>query len=375
MRATSLPRIATLLAALATTARGLRLPPSAVNGPAIGRRGALGLGAAAATSGSLLPALLPSAAASAADGVSASAGAIGAASVCDPAVSLVRTASGAEITLVGTAHISEESAELVRQVIRTVRPDVVMLELDPSRARGLMQRRSPAATTATPSDATALASPSPSSPPPPPRTPSFGMGQLAGRLIRGDLEGAGAQAVGVGLSSLYKQLDSMGFQSGAEFVAAVEEADALHASILLGDRDARETVKRLRDALAEVISDPAFASGQAAPPASLAVGGGASGSGGSGGGEFTRESVLSTMAVLKQRENVRELTSYLRTSVPPLYEALIAERDDYMARSLLRSDGRRIVAVVGLAHVDGIEARIASDGKRLAKPRPLCAAA
>ena len=41
--------------------------------------------------------------------------------------------------------------------------------------------------------------------------------------------------------------------------------------------------------------------------------------------DFTKENVMSTMAVLKQRENVRQLTAYLKSAVPPLYTALIAE--------------------------------------------------
>ena len=35
--------------------------------------------------------------------------------------------------MIGTAHISEESANLVRRTIRTIKPDVVMIELDPKR--------------------------------------------------------------------------------------------------------------------------------------------------------------------------------------------------------------------------------------------------
>eukprot|EP00966_Prymnesium_polylepis_P235926 5456382-Prymnesium_polylepis.2 len=45
----------------------------------------------------------------------------------------------------------------------------------------------------------------------------------------------------------------------------------------------------------------------------------------------------------------------MRAEAAPLYDALIGERDAYMARSLLDSPGRRIVAVVGMAHMDGIE--------------------
>lgn len=35
--------------------------------------------------------------------------------------------------MIGTAHISEESANLVRRTIKKVQPDVVMIELDPKR--------------------------------------------------------------------------------------------------------------------------------------------------------------------------------------------------------------------------------------------------
>ena len=38
-----------------------------------------------------------------------------------------------EVVIIGTAHISDESAKLVQRTIRTVSPDVVMIELDPKR--------------------------------------------------------------------------------------------------------------------------------------------------------------------------------------------------------------------------------------------------
>jgi pheromone shutdown protein TraB len=124
-------------------------------------------------------------------------------------------------------------------------------------------------------------------------------------------------------------------------------------------------VRRLRDALGEVLLAPqgTYGSG-AAPPAALveATSGNPS--------EFTKETVSSAMAVLKQRDNVRALSQYLKSELPPLYTALIAERDAYMARSLLESDGQKLVAVVGLAHVDGIEAAILREaGARDARPR------
>ncbi|KAJ1474572.1 hypothetical protein T484DRAFT_1831867 [Baffinella frigidus] len=54
---------------------------------------------------------------------------------CDAAVSHLVKSDGSEIYLIGTAHISKDSAILVRDVIRAVRPDAVMVELDETRIR------------------------------------------------------------------------------------------------------------------------------------------------------------------------------------------------------------------------------------------------
>jgi pheromone shutdown protein TraB len=41
--------------------------------------------------------------------------------------------SGQTITLIGTAHLSQRSNEQVQRLIEQIQPDVVMVELDPSR--------------------------------------------------------------------------------------------------------------------------------------------------------------------------------------------------------------------------------------------------
>ena len=295
----------------------------------LGRRTAIGLGIAAASAPRYAIAFEP---------------AIPNGALCDPCVTLVKTSAGAEVTLVGTAHISMESAELVRNVIQQVKPNAVMVELDPSRAGKLMQRSKGDGAPVVASDEQLGASSASNA-------PTYGIGKLAGRLLRGDMQEAGSQAVGVGLSGLYKQMDQMGFQSGAEFVAAVEEADKLGATIVLGDRDARVTISRLRDALGEILSTGMLQTAGAPPQALLQAAGGSS--------EMTKENVQATIDVIKQREVVRELASYMRSELPPLYRALIGERDEYMANSILKAESvggaQSIVAVVGLAHVDGIE--------------------
>ncbi|KAL1530749.1 hypothetical protein AB1Y20_001648 [Prymnesium parvum] len=308
---------------LLLTPCALQLPP-----PPLTRREAL----RTALAGAALPFCAPSHRASASPCPAASplCRAAAASPLCDPAVSLLRDGER-RIALVGTAHISADSADLVRRVIRYTRPDAVMLELDAARASRLLPRAA--------------------APPPPPPPPPRG---VAARVLRGEAGELSAEAIGEGLASLYRSLDSLGFQSGSEFVAAAEEAERVGAAVVLGDRDVRVTLRRLRDALGELLASGALTR-ELPPPPLFAEQGLLEES------EMTYENVKRSIEVLKERENVRALTGYMRAEANPLYEALIGERDAYMARTLLNAQGRTIVAVVGLAHMDGIESYFTKD--------------
>jgi pheromone shutdown protein TraB len=48
-----------------------------------------------------------------------------------------------------------------------------------------------------------------------------------------------------------------------------------------------------------------------------------------------------------------------------VYNAMIRERDEYMANSLLGSPSTRILGVVGLAHLDGIERYLSAAGFKI----------
>ena len=80
---------------------------------------------------------------------------------------------------------------------------------------------------------------------------------------------------------------------------------------------------------------PAPAGGGSKPPPALMAA--------ASNNDFTKENVMSTMAVLKQRETVRELSAYLKQEVPPLYNALIAERGVHgqLDTAISRKEGRR----------------------------------
>jgi len=67
---------------------------------------------------------------------------------------------------------------------------------------------------------------------------------------------------------------------------------------------------------------------------------------------------------LKNRETVEKLQAYMQKKSPELYDALIGERDLYMAASLkgaVAKNYKRIVGVVGFAHLGGIEQALAKE--------------
>jgi len=50
----------------------------------------------------------------------------------------------------------------------------------------------------------------------------------------------------------------------------------------------------------------------------------------------------------------------LRAEVPIVYDALVGERDVYMAESIDESTGKLMVCVFGMAHMNGIEKTLVS---------------
>ena len=151
---------------------------------------------------------------------------------CDDAVA-VWSNGNRQVYIVGTAHVSEKSAELVAQTIDAVQPTLVMLELDRKRLKGAPAAASSAST------------------PQPPRRPSL-------------LERTGAWVVGSLLSSLYKSLDDLGLNSGREFSVALTKARENNIQILLADRDVDETLRRLSAAIQQTSSQAAHKSYYAA---------------------------------------------------------------------------------------------------------------
>lgn len=301
--------------------------------------------------------------------------------VCDQAVDMLRDASGRRVWMCGTAHISRDSAELVRSLIREVRPDVVMVELDRPRLESLLAKdaqKQQAAAAA--SSATAAAADGGGGGPSKEQGVVQGFaqdlmrpGSLPDRLKR-----AQSNAIGRSLSNMYSSLEGLGFEAGDEFRTAVAEALDTGAQVVLGDQDVRTTLDALRDALGQtdlkaLLTAPAPELPQGAP-ADAARALAPAGALGAGADSLDAAAVSAAVQALKERENTRAVVASFKEAAPALHRALIADRDQYMANSIDKAGGQRLVAVVGLAHLDGIEAELSRRGMQL-QPKRGCPSA
>lgn len=213
------------------------------------------------------------------------------------------TADGRTYVLVGTAHISRESAALVEQVIAAEQPDGVCIELDPRRYEALAHR-----TRLEGLDLKAV----------------IRDRQLAPLLLN------------LLLASYQKQLGgALGVVPGSELLAAAQAAERLGVPVHLCDRDVRVTLRRAWAALswwrkAELVAALAGAAFEAP--------------------QLDEEELRR----LRQQDVLSRLMAELGTAFPALKRVLIDERDAYLAARLRATPGARLVAVVGAGHVAGM---------------------
>jgi pheromone shutdown-related protein TraB len=208
-----------------------------------------------------------------------------------------------EFLLVGTAHVSRESAELVRRVIERERPDAVCIELDAQRYAALSQKR---------------------------RWQALDLRQV----IRN--RQLAALIANLLLASYQKRLGgALGVAPGTELLEAADVAEELGIPVALCDRDVRVTLRRAWGALSffqKVRLFSTFLAGAFEPP------------------ELDEEELRR----LRQQDVLSELMEELGRAMPGLKRVLIDERDAYLAERIRGSEGRRVVAVVGAGHVAGM---------------------
>lgn len=212
--------------------------------------------------------------------------------------------------VVGTAHISQESADLVREVIERERPDRVCVELDEQRHAALTQKSKWEAL-----DLREI----------------IADGQLATFILN------------VLLMSFQRRLGGkLGVMPGSELVAAIRTAEECGIPISLCDRDIRVTMGRAWQSIPWYRKLVLAASTL-------------------GKSLVTPELDEDELRRIRQRDVMTELMTELGASFPSLKRVLIDERDAYLAQNIKDSEGQTIVAVVGAGHVAGMCKALQSD--------------
>jgi pheromone shutdown-related protein TraB len=208
-----------------------------------------------------------------------------------------------EIILLGTAHVSRESVVEVETIIRTEVPDLVCIEIDESRYNSLTKKSSWKDLSI-------------------PQVLKKGKGfLLLANLV---------------LSSFQKRLGiDLGVKPGEEMMKAITVAEELGIPFRFCDREIQVTLKRAwsktgfwgkNKMLAAMISSI-----------------------------FFREKLSGEeIEKLKEKSALQNMLEELAHFMPSVKTVLIDERDRYLATKIFLAQGKKIVAVVGAGHIDGI---------------------
>ena len=212
-----------------------------------------------------------------------------------------------EVILVGTAHVSPKSAELVKEIIDEERPDVVCIELDPARFAALQNKEKYQNTDIV-------------------------------KIIKDGK--AGFFFANLLLSSYQRRLaEQLKIQSGQDMLQGIESANETGAQIVLADRDIQTTFKR--------IWQKAKWTEKLKLITSIVM------------SVFDDEEITEdALEELKQEYLLTAALSEMGSEFAGVKTVLVDERDQYLAEKIRTAPGKKIVAVLGAAHVPGITKEI-----------------
>ncbi len=212
-----------------------------------------------------------------------------------------------EIILLGTAHISRESVELVTRTIREEQPDRVCVEIDENRYQAISKKKD---------------------------WSQINIYQIIREKKVFFLLGNYV------LASFQKRMGiDLGVRPGTEMLEAIKTAEAENIPFSLCDRDIQVTLKR------------AWAKtglwGKNKLLAALL------------GSIFSKEKLTEEqIEELKEKGALEGMMEELAGYLPSVKQVLIDERDRYLASKIFESAGDKVVAVVGAGHMPGIVRRL-----------------
>lgn len=218
------------------------------------------------------------------------------------------------VLLVGTAHISQQSTDLVKLVIEQEQPDAVCIELDEKRYAALSKRHN---------------------------WENLDLKQVVRSKQLATL------MVNLILSTYQKKLGGqLGIMPGTELLTAAQTAEQLDIPVSLCDRDVRVTLRRAWHATSFLKKGYLLATLL--------------------GSLFDKTELdEKQLAEMRRKDVLSELINELGATLPHTKEVLIDERDIFMAEKIKNTKGTRLVAVVGAGHMEGIKRAIAEDNSNL----------
>ncbi len=219
-------------------------------------------------------------------------------------------ARGREIYLVGTAHVSSESIEDVRNTVEMVEPDAICVELCQARYEALTR-------------------------------PDAWQKTDVFKVIK---EGKAALLLSqLIMSAFYKRMgDRLGVRPGADMLEGVNLAHERDVELVLADRDVQVTMKRtwrhlgvwnklklLFLLVTSALVEP----------------------------DIDKDAVDD----LKRPDRLGDVLMEFAEAFPAVKQCIIDERDIYLAQRIREAEGQKVVAVVGAGHVPGIAREIHRD--------------
>lgn len=212
-----------------------------------------------------------------------------------------------ELILIGTAHVSKLSAEQVKEVIETEQPDSVCIELDAQRFQSVTEISKWK------------------------ETDIF-------KVIKE--KKSSLLLMNLAISSFQNRLaDQFGIKPGQEMIQGIESAKEHNAELVLADRNIQVTFSRIWGNIgfmgkAQLLTSVFFSI-------------------------FSKETISEEdLEKMKSQDTLSAVMDDFTKAFPRLKTPLIDERDQYLAQKIKEAPGKKIVAVLGAAHIPGITKEI-----------------
>ncbi|WP_078428375.1 TraB/GumN family protein [Alkalihalobacterium alkalinitrilicum] len=211
---------------------------------------------------------------------------------------------GKELILIGTAHVSKQSAEQVKEVIEAERPNSVCVELDEQRYQSIMDSNK-------------------------------WKDMNIFKVIKE--KKATLLLMNLVISSFQKRMaKQFGIKPGQEMIQGIESAKEVDADLVLADRNIQITFARIWHNIGFM--------GKAKLLMEIF------------GSIFNKEDISEAdLEKMKSQDMLDSMLHEFTVAFPKLKVPLIDERDQFLAKKIKDAPGDKVVAVLGAAHVPGIK--------------------